>query len=113
MQEFSIISNVIKVINEVSNDEKFSKVNRVNLRIGKMRQVVPETLQLAFETISKGTKCERAILDIEQVSVKMQCNLCNNIFIVEKFDYICPECRKADLKLLEGEEIVLQSIEGD
>jgi len=113
MQEFSIISNVIKIVGEVSENEKFTKVNKVNLKIGNMRQVVPETLQLAFETISKGTCCESAILDVEHVPVKMKCNRCSNIFIVERFDYICPECRKADLKLLEGEEIELMSIEGD
>jgi hydrogenase nickel incorporation protein HypA/HybF len=113
MQEFSIITNIIKIVDEISEKENFSKVNKVNLMIGKMRQVVPETLTFAFETISKGTKCEAATLNIEHVAIKVECNICGKVYEVDKFDYVCPECEKADLKLLAGQEIVLKSIEGD
>ena len=113
MHEFSIISDIFKTINEIADKENLSQITKVSLKIGKMRQIVPDIFDFAFTTISKDTKCESAILDVEYIPVKMQCNACKEFFIVEEYEFICPKCKDVDLKLIAGQELILKSIEGD
>ena len=67
----------------------------------------------AFEIVAKGTKAEGATLDVEYVPIRMLCKTCNNEFIVEEHVYICPKCAQTSLTMLEGMEIILESVEGD
>ena len=70
-------------------------------------------LTFAFETVAKGTKVEGAALDVEYLPIRMKCNDCQCEFIVEEHVYICPECAQTSLTMLEGMEIILESVEGE
>ncbi|MCK4797476.1 MAG: hydrogenase maturation nickel metallochaperone HypA [Spirochaetes bacterium] len=113
MHELSIITNIFKKIEEVAENNSLIKINKVKLKIGIMRQVIPEFLRFAFEAVSKDTKAEKAELEIEYIPIKMKCNSCANEFIVENNIYICPLCNNTKLDILSGQEIILQSIDGD
>jgi len=114
MHELGIIQNIFKVVEETAVANNLSKISKVYLKVGKLRQVVPEFLQFAFATVTKDTIAEDAELVIEIVPVVLQCKACGNKF-VEKSDLPleCTVCGSTDLKIVEGKEIVLDSIEGD
>lgn len=113
MHELSIIQNIFKVVEETAANNHFKKVTKVHLKIGKMRQVVPEFLIFAFETVSKNTIAEGAQLVIEITPIILQCKACGNSF-EEKGDepLKCPKCGHEDLKIISGKEIILDNIEG-
>ena len=113
MHELGIIHNLFTIIEEVAEENKLVRINKVKLKLGRLQQIVPEMFTFAFETVAKGTKAEGAVLDIEYVPIKMLCKTCNNEFIVEEHVYICPECAQTNLTMLEGMEIILESVEGD
>ena len=113
MHEFSIIENIFKAIEKVANEKGLTRIHKVKLQVGLLRQIEPRTLQFAFDTVSKGTFLENAILDVDTVPIIMYCNNCTATFEVKEQAYICPDCEGMDLKLLKGKEIILESIEGD
>jgi hydrogenase nickel incorporation protein HypA/HybF len=113
MHELGIIQNLFTIIEEVAEENNLVRINKVKLKLGKLQQIVPEIFRFAFEIVAKGTKAERATLDIEYVPIRMLCNTCNNKFIVEEHVYICPKCAQTGLTMLEGMEIILESVEGD
>jgi hydrogenase nickel incorporation protein HypA/HybF len=113
MHELGIIQNLFTIIEEVAEENNLIKIHTVKLKLGKLQQIVPEMFTFAFEIVAKGTKTEGATLDVEYVPIKMRCNTCNNEFIVEEHVYICPECAQTSLTMLEGMEIILESVEGD
>jgi hydrogenase nickel incorporation protein HypA/HybF len=113
MHELGIITNLFTLIEEISIEHHLSKINRVKLKLGQMQQIVPESLTFAFEVVATGTKADGAKLEIEQVPVKMQCAACAAEFLIAEHTYICPACSGTRLNLLEGIEIVLESVEGD
>jgi hydrogenase nickel incorporation protein HypA/HybF len=113
MHELGIINNLFTIIEEVAEENHLIKVNNVKLKLGKLQQIVPEMLIFAFETVAEGTKAEGAALNVEYVPIKMKCATCSTEFIVEEHVYICPECSETNLTLLEGMEVILESLEGD
>ncbi len=58
-------------------------VECVNLKIGKLAAVVPDSLRFCFEIIIKDTRLEGAKLDIEEVPVKARCKDCNIEWIID------------------------------
>jgi hydrogenase nickel incorporation protein HypA/HybF len=113
MHELGIINNLFTIIEKVAEENKLVRINNVKLKLGRLQQIVPEMFTFAFETVAKGTKAEGATLDVEYVPIKMRCKTCNNEFIVEEHVYICPECAQTSLTMLEGMEIILESVEGE
>jgi hydrogenase nickel incorporation protein HypA/HybF len=113
MHELGIITNIFTIIEQVAVDHHLSHIHKVKLKIGKLQQIVPDIFAFAFETVAKGTKAEGAVLDVDYVPVKMQCSGCSHEFRVADNTYICPLCGQTRLTMLEGMEIILESLEGD
>jgi len=113
MHEISIIENIMKVITENAEANQLRSISRISLKIGKMRQVVPEMLNFAFETVAQDTVAEKAALDVEYIQILMKCKDCGKEFSVENKTYLCPHCDSRALDLLTGQEMYLDSIEGE
>jgi hydrogenase nickel incorporation protein HypA/HybF len=113
MHEFSVIKNIIDIIDDTIKEKGIAKVTRVKLLIGKMRQIVPEVMQFAFEEETKGTLIENAQLVMEFKSIIMKCNRCSDKFEVLDNLYFCEKCQCADLSIVQGQELIIESIEGD
>lgn len=112
MHEFGIIQSIFQALEKIALENHLSKITIVTLRIGKLRQVVPENLQFAFETLAKDTKASGAKLILIEEPIKMRCQTCLQEFIVQDQTYLCPKCGASDLITLTGQEIVLENIEG-
>jgi len=113
MHEMSVICNLYDIIEQVAKDNDLIKITKVKLLVGRMRQVVPVAMEMAFEAITKDTIADSAQLELEFVPIKMQCDSCTHVFSVDQNVYICPECNSVDLTLLEGQELIIQNIEGE
>lgn len=113
MHEFSIIQNVIEISTESIKDRGLTKVLNIKLIIGKMRQIVPEAMQFAFEASTKGTLLESSVLEMEFKSIKMRCKSCSAEFQVDDNMYICETCQGTDLSIIQGQELIIKSIEGE
>lgn len=112
MHEFSMIENIFKIIDEIIKKEKLEKVDKVNLLIGEMLQIIPETLVFAFDSVKKGTKCEKSTLNIEIQPVLIKCNICKSNYELGEDQFICPNCKNNDFEIFSGKELIIKSIEG-
>lgn len=86
------------------------RVTAVNVRIGPLRQVVPDTLAVAFELVARGTPCEGALLAQEVVPCRLKCPACAAEWILAEPDFGCRSCGWPAV-VLSGEELQLESIE--
>jgi hydrogenase nickel incorporation protein HypA/HybF len=96
-------------------------VSVVRVRIGRLRQVVPEYLGFYFEVASKETICEGAELEWERVDSRLGCSECGEEWdpapppartgneLVVRFR--CPACGSADHRVVSGDELVVESID--
>ena len=85
-------------------------VKVVNLRVGPLRQVVPQTLALAFELAARGTACEDARLEQELVPCRLRCPSCAVEWTASEPDFRCRTCGWPTV-VLSGNELQIESIE--
>lgn len=84
-------------------------VSVVRLRIGPLRQVVPDTLAFAFELTARGTLCEGACLEQELVPCRLRCPRCALEWTAQEPDFRCYECG-SPATILSGDELLIESI---
>ena len=65
MHELSIAGELLEIIYRYAEDAGVSKVSSVNLRIGELSGIYPDSLEFAFEVLSEGKITENADLKIE------------------------------------------------
>jgi hydrogenase nickel incorporation protein HypA/HybF len=87
------------------------RVHEIHLRVGVLSGVVPEALQMAFETLTVGTPAEKALLVIEEVPARFWCGTCRCEFTAETLFGECPACRAISPELRAGRELELASME--
>jgi hydrogenase nickel incorporation protein HypA/HybF len=112
MHEMSIAQSLFEIVMEaVEGEGNVAVVERVDLRVGKLRAVVPDSLAFCFEVVCQGTRLEGAALRIEEVPVWVSCRDCRKV--EEKTDpiFLCSRCGSPRIELVSGKELEITGIE--
>ena len=84
------------------------KVTAVTVRIGHLRQVVPQSLAFYFQLVSRGTLCEGAHLEMVSVPAVMRCQACGREWEPQhSFRCVCGDAGD----VVAGDELEVESIE--
>jgi hydrogenase nickel incorporation protein HypA/HybF len=113
MHELGIIQSIFTTVEQVATENKLKSISKVVLKVGALRQIVPEFLQYAFTSVTEGTIAQAAKLEIEIVPITAKCSNCGAEFGIEEHVYACPKCESAAVKIITGKEIVIENIEGE
>jgi hydrogenase nickel incorporation protein HypA/HybF len=119
MHELSLSS---AIVDTVVRHAEGRRVSTVEMRLGRLRQVVPDSLTFYFEIVSRDTVAEGAGLELEMVDALMRCASCahewdpapppaedeSQVMVLPQFR--CPECSEAGAEVLTGEEFEVESI---
>jgi len=112
MHEMGIAQQLVQIaIDSIPQDIENPKVEKLNLKIGRLASVVEHSLTFCFEIITKDTVLENTILDIDFSPVMVHCQSCDNKWEVTGPVFKCPDCRDGDVKMLSGREIEITSLE--
>ena len=87
------------------------RVRAVHVRVGQLRQVIPDSLTFYFELVSNETVCEGARLELELVPAVLRCGPCAREWSIDVPAFRCPTCGGADIRVLAGNELEVESIE--
>jgi hydrogenase nickel incorporation protein HypA/HybF len=110
MHEMSLAVALMDEINAVASQNQVEKIEEVELRIGILKQVIPEVMQEAFTAASLGTPAEGARLKQVTVPAQARCQTCGHIFAPQSDNFLCPACGQGLVDILSGEEFILQSL---
>lgn len=108
MHELSLSS---AIVNTVVKHAEGRRVLIVELRVGKLRQVIPGTLEFYFEFVARGTVCEGARLDQQVIEVRLACKECGHEWQVEIPAFRCPQCTGSRVEIVSGNEFEVEAIE--
>jgi hydrogenase nickel incorporation protein HypA/HybF len=86
-------------------------VTVVSLRVGRLRQVVPDTLEFYFEFVARDSVCEGARLEQEVIPARLRCRGCGREWEIEIPAFRCPTCAGSDVEVASGDEFEVESIE--
>ena len=107
MHELSISE---AVVNTVLRHADGRRVTGVDLTVGALRQVVPESLEFYFEIVARGTPCEGAVLRQHLVAARARCTGCGHEWSLDMPAFRCAECGGA-AEAVTGEELEVESID--
>jgi hydrogenase nickel incorporation protein HypA/HybF len=86
-------------------------VQRASVRIGHLRQVVPDALTFAWEMLTEGTEMDGCELEIEHVPAVVACSACGSETELDWPVLVCATCGSTAVELLSGEEFQLATID--
>jgi hydrogenase nickel incorporation protein HypA/HybF len=87
------------------------KVTSVHLRVGALRQVVPDSLAFYFQIVSRDTVCEGAALEQELVPARLRCEDCETEWAADAPAFRCPGCTGGAVAVVCGDELEVESID--
>jgi hydrogenase nickel incorporation protein HypA/HybF len=98
------------IVNTVVKHAQGRAVSLVSLRVGALRQVVPDTLDFYFGFVAAGTVCEGARLEQELVPACLRCARCESEWELDLPIFVCASCGSA-AEVVSGDEFEVESIE--
>ena len=98
------------IVDTVERHAEGRKVTHVNLTVGALRQVVPDSLDFYFEIVSRGTVCEGAELRQTLVEGRARCEGCGHEWVLDLPLFRCPSCGETAHPVA-GEEFQVETIE--
>jgi hydrogenase nickel incorporation protein HypA/HybF len=115
MHEMSLMSEIMEIVLGDAAARGFNKVNRIDVIVGDLSNVLPDALELAFLFFQRqeGTMIDKdSALHIKREEAKAQCPACQCEFQPDYRIAICPECGIPGCLLVSGEAFRVESYEG-
>lgn len=111
MHEYSIVQSLLNQCEEHAKKNDSTKVLKVIVKIGVLSGVESTLLQTAFDTFKEETICHETEFIINIQKVQIYCNMCKKESTLEKNEFACLLCNCTDIKVLDGEDMYLMSLE--
>ena len=108
MHELSLATGIVETVVRHADGRP---VTSVEMRIGTLRQVVPESLEFYFGICSRDTVCEGATLEQEIIQARVRCSSCGHERELDQPDFRCRSCAGTDVEVVAGTEFEVDSIE--
>ena len=112
MHEMGIALQIVRIATEAIPDEaKNIPIKKVNIQVGKLTAVVPESLRFCFEVAIKDTPLKGAELSIEELPIRGRCPKCQSEWTITDPEFMCKKCEDGDIDIISGQELHVTSIE--
>jgi hydrogenase nickel incorporation protein HypA/HybF len=108
MHELAIAQALLDI---AVNAARGRRVAAVEVKVGHLRQVVPDALEFSFELVAHGTVVEGARLVLEQVAPAGRCRACGAEGDLLALPLSCGACGSWDVEVTQGEELLVDAIE--
>ena len=110
MHELSIAQNVLGIIRDKFTDKPV-RISQINMKIGSLTCILPESLTFCFDSIKKDSVVANSKLNIEILAGLGHCDYCRDDVSLEMLTTVCPQCARPDLKIIQGQELQITSVE--
>lgn len=109
MHELSLCQAIAGVVKPYAEGRH---IDIVRVRVGALRQVVPESLSFCWRLVRDYEHMPDAELELEFVAAEVQCRSCGqHSTITSQWSLLCPHCESADVEVLRGDEFLVTSLD--
>ncbi|MCU0415264.1 MAG: hydrogenase maturation nickel metallochaperone HypA [Ignavibacteriaceae bacterium] len=111
MHEISVAQEIFRIVHQYVPDPKPNTVKSVKVSIGKLSNVLKDSLTFCFDAITSDTPLKGTRLDIIELPVKIQCASCNEVAEIDEPVFVCPNCGENQIIVISGTELKVDEIE--
>ena len=108
MHELSLCQAIVDTVRQHADERP---VRRVQVRIGHLRQVVPDSLLFSWEVMTADTELAGSALELEQVVAVVACRRCGARTELDVPLMVCSRCEGHDVEVVQGEELQIVAID--
>jgi hydrogenase nickel incorporation protein HypA/HybF len=110
MHELSIMMGIVEIVESEANNRHASRVESVELEIGKLSGIELDALTFIWDSAVKGTLLEGAQREILVKEGIARCPDCKDTFPVKELFDPCPKCENYFTDLIQGQELRVKSL---
>ncbi|MCL2735819.1 MAG: hydrogenase maturation nickel metallochaperone HypA [Propionibacteriaceae bacterium] len=108
MHELALCRSIATIAERAADGKK---VAVVELDVGQLRQVVPETLTYCWSIVSQATPLDGSRLDIRYLPGTLSCRDCGAQTQLAGLAILkCATCASASVDVVSGEEFIVRSL---
>jgi len=111
MHELSIAQSILDIVNQHLPAGNTTHVKSVKVKIGKLSNVLPDSLRFCFEAITKDSDFEKTQLILNIIPITIKCNDCNTLTEINDFVFSCPSCVSTNINVIDGDDLNIEEIE--
>ncbi len=113
MHEAAITDSMVRLVLDQAREHDAEVIRKVAVVVGAMSGIVAESMRFYFDEFTKETIAADATLEVKEIPTKANCLSCGHTFELEDYLWLCPECGERKLDIIEGKELMVDSIEVD
>ena len=111
MHELSVTESILKICKSEAEKHKFNKILNINIKVGELTGLIPECISFYFNEVSKNTVAEGTSINISKVPLRYKCKNCSHESYMKNKEYKCSLCGSSHIKLLNGREFYIDTME--
>ncbi len=111
MHELSIAQEILSIIQQNVDPADLESVKNVKVKIGKLSNILPDSLLFCFDAIKTDTPLTNSKLIIHQTPILIECGDCKSVSEIEPPVFSCPACSSINIKMTGGSELIVEEIE--
>jgi hydrogenase nickel incorporation protein HypA/HybF len=111
MHELSVAREILGIVHQYIPNPKPDTVKSVKVSVGRLSNVLKDSLTFCFEAITSDTPLKGTMLEIIELPVKIQCSSCNEISEIDEPVFACPNCGDNQIIVISGTELKVDEIE--
>ncbi|MBQ6972559.1 MAG: hydrogenase maturation nickel metallochaperone HypA [Synergistaceae bacterium] len=111
MYEFTLTNSVNDAVQRLCRQTGWTKIRRIMIRVGGIREVNPELMAFIFAAAAKDTPAEGAVLSVMLLPVTVKCRSCGKISARDDSDFACSFCGSRNVQILSGLEFNIEALE--
>jgi len=108
VHELSICNSMVGIVRKHAAGRP---VRAVHVRVGAMRQIVPDTLSYCWTLVTESSELADTQLHIEQIPAKIRCRGCGREQVLDAPVLACPDCVGQPVDLVEGDEFLITTLD--
>jgi hydrogenase nickel incorporation protein HypA/HybF len=106
MHELAITESLVAAVTERLPGRK---VTCVQLEVGALSGVVPDSLRFCFDLVTEGTDLEGSTLEITETPARCRCTACAADFQPDGPILLC-SCGSADVTVVSGQDLKIAAV---
>ena len=111
MHELTIANSLIELAADHAARNGARRVTRVHVRLGVLAGLM-RALHFCFVPACRGTLCEGAVLEIDEVPLTVHCPACDAVKAPRaRYNFRCPDCGTPTPRVVTGREMQLVALE--
>jgi hydrogenase nickel incorporation protein HypA/HybF len=111
MHELAVTQNILDIASQHAIRAGANKVTTINVTIGELSSIINDSINFYWDILGKDSICEGSNLVFKRIPAEFECQECLHRYNLSGELSPCPQCGSAKIKVTQGEEFFLESIE--